>query len=313
MATTLFFTSSVFEIKNIPMLALLLIPAFIGMALAIDTSDDADDMEQDETPLQEPEDRTPPIGIDQPPATTPATTPVSGTGTGGADILNGQSGNDLLEGLGGADTIDGNGGNDTIFAGGGNDEAVGGAGNDQVFLGGGDDVYSPLADDTDDYGDDLVHGGAGNDGIVDLRGSNALYGDAGNDLIAAFGADQIADAPNTLDGGTGNDTLFGDDGDLMIGADGEDLFAILKPARFETDAVIIEDFNTEEDTLTLFVPQAGTSFETVDLRFDPAENALRAFWRGDEVAVLNGLTSADIPDVRISIFDADDLARGGFS
>lgn len=185
--------------------------------------------------------------------------------------------------------------------------AVGGIGNDRVFLGDGDDTYTPIDDSNHDRGDDLIRGGAGDDGIIDQNGSNVIYGDGGSDVLAAFGS---AGAPDTIDGGAGDDALFGDNGDVMTGGEGEDIFSVIRPVNTQPETVTITDFDVADDTLALFVSEANTPWETVDLRFDAAQNALRAFWRGDEVAVLNGLTSADIPLVNISVFDADDLARG---
>lgn len=98
----------------------------------------------------------------------------------------------------------------------------------------------------------------------------------------------------------------------MTGGTGTDVFSIIKPANSPSEEVIITDFSTTDDTLALFVPDGNSDTETVDLRYDPSENLVRAFWRGDEVAVLNGLTSADIPNVQVAVFDAQDLANGSF-
>lgn len=303
------------------MLGLLIIPALLGMALLVDTSSD-DDAEQVDTA----EDEALPVeDLPFDPQTVetvlqPGTETFDGTdaadvvtGTDAANVISGQAGNDLLESRGGDDMVNGGEGNDTIQAGDGNDFAVGGIGNDNVFLGDGDDISTPLdIDDASmDRGDDLISGGNGDDGILDFRGSDTLLGGAGDDVLAAFGFEDTPDPADRLEGGDGNDTLFGDNGDTFVGGAGEDLFAIIDPETFDTDAVIIEDFNTTDDVLALFVPDAGSGFDTIDLRFDPEENALRAFWRGDEVAILNGLTAADIGNVEVSILDPDDLASVG--
>lgn len=308
------------------MLALLLIPALLGFALIIDSNDD--DSDAVDTPDGDTADDL---------ATGETITTIleagqntfDGTGandrvddTDEASEINGGAGNDFLQGRGGADTLDGGTGNDTIFAGGGDDSATGGSGDDRIFLGDGNDIYSPEIDetsatpsfgDTDDRGNDFVRGGAGDDAIVDLHGSNTIFGDGGDDLIATFGSGNTPDAPDTVDGGSGADVIFADDGDLLTGGSGEDVFAVVDPANFDTDAVIITDFNTDEDTLVAFVPEAGQSTEEIELRYDASANALRAFWRGDEVAVLNGLSSADAANVDVSVFDAEELQRAGFA
>lgn len=299
------------------MLALLLIPALLGLALIIDT--DSDDAETDAAPQTDDLVESTATGETLTTVIQPGAPDFNGgpdadrvEGTDGPNAISGGVGGDFLQGRGGDDTLDGNSGNDTIYAGDGDDSAVGGPGNDRIFLGDGDDESTPIDDPDADRGNDFIRGGAGQDGIIDLNGSDTIFGDADSDVIAAFGSANTPDAPDTIDGGAGDDALFGDNGDVMTGGTGEDIFSIIRPINTTPETVVITDFDVVEDTLALFVPEADSATETVDLRFDPTENALRAFWRGDEVAVLNGLTTADIPDVRISVFDADDLARGGF-
>lgn len=298
------------------MLALLLIPALLGLALIIDTdSDDADSEAPPQTddPIESTATGETVTTVIQPDAPDFNGGPDADRveGTDGPNAISGGVGSDFLQGRGGDDTLDGNSGNDTIYAGDGDDVAEGGPGNDRIFLGDGNDQSTPIDDTDADRGNDFIRGGAGQDGIIDLNGSDTIYGDGGNDVIAAFGSSaNIPDAPATIDGGAGDDALFGDNGDVMTGGTGEDIFSVIRPVNTSPDTVVITDFDVTQDTLALFVPEADSATETVDLRFDAAENALRAFWRGDEVAVLNGLTTADIPSVRISVFDAEDLARG---
>lgn len=300
------------------MLALLFIPALIGLALILESGDSDNDSEDSDFPEIAPEDSA--SGETITTVLEEGNDTFEGgsandrvTGNDAANDVQGRGGNDYIQGFEGNDTIDGGSGNDTIFAGEGNDSAVGGRGDDRVFLGDGDDIYMVEDDTAFDQGDDFVRGGRGDDGIVDTRGSDTLFGDAGDDVLAAFGTANTADLADTLNGGSGDDVLFGDNGDLMIGGTGDDIFAIVRPVNVDTEAVIIEDFNVEEDALALFVPQANDFFEEVELRFDSDQNAVLAFWRGEEVAVLNGLTSADIPDVDVTIIDAADLARAGFA
>lgn len=298
------------------MLALLLIPALLGLALIMDGGDDTEadsDIAEDVDPIDPPQ-----TGPDTT-ATLTGNQDFSGfqgadrvEGSDAANEISGQGGNDFLQGFGGNDSIFGGTGNDIIYAGDGNDAVEGGFGNDRIFLGDGDDTYTPIEDDDADRGNDFVRGGAGDDGVIDLSGSDTVYGDSGDDILATFGTGQTPDAPDTIDGGAGDDALFGDNADVMTGGTGSDIFSIIKPANSPSEEVIITDFNTTDDTLTLFVPDADSNTETVDLRYDPAENLVRAFWRGDEVAVLNGLTNADIPNIQVAVFDAQDLSSGNF-
>lgn len=300
------------------MFGLLLIPALLGLIFIVDDEDDAND-----TPATERDDEVP-TAPEEDLSTGEAITTLlaagenSFDGTGANDrvedtdessVINGGSGNDVIQGRGGLDTLDGGPGNDTIFAGDGDDSATGGSGNDRVFLSDGDDVYSPEFDDTADLGNDFIRGGAGDDLIVDFNGSNTIFGDAGDDVIATFGNNNSAD---TVGGGVGDDIIFADNADLLTGGDGEDVFAILSPADIETEAVIITDFNPDEDSLIAFVPEADQSTEEIEFEFDEATNTLQALWRGDAVAVLNGLTSADAANIDVTVIDAQDLINLGF-
>ncbi|MEH6647993.1 hypothetical protein [Sulfitobacter sp.] len=130
-------------------------------------------------------------------------------------------------------------------------------------------------------------------------------------MITTFGSGSIPDAPDTVDGGLGEDLIIGDHGDVLTGGSGEDIFAVVNSINMDTDAVTITDFNTEEDSLIAFVPEADQSNEAMEFRYDASANALRAFWRGDEVAVLNGLSSADAANVDVTVIDAEDLQRAG--
>ena len=303
------------------MLALLLITGFLGITLAMDTDSSTEDSEADDVSTDLPEEESQDTASGETITTildagaddfegSSANDRIAGNAT--ANDLLGRGGNDFIQGFAGDDSIDAGTGSDTVFAGEGNDTAVGGDGDDRVFLGDGDDTYLVEDDTNFDRGDDLIRGGSGDDGILDTRGSDTIYGDQGDDFLAAFGTTNTPDPSDTLYGGSGDDTLIGDNGDLLFGGTGADFFAVVQPPNTETEAIIIDDFSVNEDALTLFVPQANDSFEDVDFRFDSQQNAVRAFWRGDEVAILNGLTSADIGNINVSIIDAADLARAGY-
>lgn len=275
------------------MLALLLVPALLGLALFIDEDTGGDDSDIVNSSEED------------------ANDPVEGNDE--SNLIFTEGGNDFIQANGGADTIDSGAGNDTIYAGDGDDSVIGGEGDDLIFLGDGEDIYVAEEDEVTDRGNDIIRGGSGDDGIVDFRGSDTLYGDDGDDVLAAFGIGNTPDAPDTLDGGSGEDVLFGDNGDILTGGDGADIFAAIQPASVDTEAVTITDFEIEEDTLIVFVPEANDPAEEIELRYDSDENALRAFWRDEEVAVLNGLNDSDASNVDISIIDAADLQLAGFA
>jgi Ca2+-binding RTX toxin-like protein len=74
--------------------------------------------------------------------------PVSGTGNGLANEINGSNGNNTIAGLGNNDTLRGRGGSDTIDGGGGNDIIAGNAGQDFLTGGTGADrfVFTSITD-----------------------------------------------------------------------------------------------------------------------------------------------------------------------
>jgi Ca2+-binding RTX toxin-like protein len=188
-----------------------------------------------------------------------------------------------------------------------NDRAEGNDESNLIFTEGGNDFIQANG------GADTIDGGAGNDTIYAGDGDDSVIGGEGDDVLAAFGIGNTPDAPDTLDGGSGEDVLFGDNGDILTGGDGADIFATIQPASVDTEAVTITDFEIEKDTLIVFVPEANDPAEEIELRYDSDENALRAFWRDEEVAVLNGLNDSDASNVDISIIDAADLQLAGFA
>ena len=124
------------------------------------------------------------------------------TGSGFADLLQGQLGDDSIYGGDGDDTLNGFHGFDLLDGQGGNDRAFGGLNNDTVNGGDGNDVLYGHS------GEDSMTGGSGNDWIFANVGHDYVFGDLGQD---------------TLDGGDGNDTLNGFHGDdYIIGQGGND-------------------------------------------------------------------------------------------
>lgn len=300
------------------MLALLLIPALLGLALFIDdgdddTSSDVGDMPQDDldtTTLSDTETSFDGDDTDQ-----------RITGNALDNTLNGGGGDDVLIGNEGADALDGEMGPDTVYGGSGNDTATGGAGDDLVFLGAGADEYTPgaTAAQANDAGDDSVNGGVGNDVIVDLLGTNTLTGSGGDDILSAidalrddgtFGPAAQLGTADILRGGDGSDALVGDDGDEMTGGTGADAFYTAIDETRAQDSVIITDFNVAEDSFAVLRFNATSEDEDVTFAHDASANAVRAFFNGTEVAVLQGVAEADIAAISVAVFDeADYIAR----
>jgi uncharacterized delta-60 repeat protein len=154
-------------------------------------------------------------------------------GTGGDDVIRGQSGNDTIDGQGGDDLVYGNSGNDTIIGGAGNDTLVGNDGADTFRPGAGDDsidggditdrigytdrnVLTYKADATTGvsidltgitgdgrFGSGLVHDGQG--GIDTVTNVNFIVGSNFDDTIVGSGAAIF----EQFEGGTGNDYIDG--------------------------------------------------------------------------------------------------------
>lgn len=177
-----------------------------------------------------------------------------------------------LAALDGDDLVLGGAGDDTIDAGAGDDAVAGGAGDDRVTLGEGADAYGSDArtvrtdddiftieqdlslfapDAVTEGGDDTVLGGAGDDFIADGYGANLLRGQQGNDIIVAV--DQDGFSPDTVDGGFGDDALYVDEGDIVTGSRGDDVFTIdLFGADLDGyQPVRITDFDADDDVLVL--------------------------------------------------------------
>ena len=121
-------------------------------------------------------------------------------GTGGDDVMRGNSS---------ANTISGRAGDDLIFGYRGDDTLSGGNGTD--LLDGG-------------IGDDVLIGGNGGDGLVGGAGNDLLQGNAGEDLLMGGAGD------DTMEGGDGDDILLGSTGaDQMFGGAGDDLMDGVSP------------------------------------------------------------------------------------
>lgn len=242
------------------------------------------------------------------------------------DLLLGEAGNDVMSATQGYDTLLGGGGDDTIYGGRGQDWLIGGAGDDFLLGGEGDDTLSGST------GADTLEGFKGNDLIsgLDIRDdADALQT---NLLTSASGATQLAQgledyvatnfdvsatpdilarldggltSANTTDkaddvlfGGRGDDTLVGDFSDTMTGGRGQDDFAILSDGANE--AVTVTDLDTSLDSLNITVP-TGTNPAVTLVNGATPEVGVSVVIAGDVVAVLKGLTAANIPTGFINV------------
>lgn len=257
-------------------------------------------------------------------------------GGAGDDKLEGGKAADVLLGEAGADQIFGGNGFDTLMGGNGDDTIQGGRGNDFILGGGGADVINGgIGDDTivGTSGADKLEGGAGDDLIsgIDIgddldvlavnfvntpaRAEDAadawvreLKGDFGTNAVPNQDARLVEAAtsgnPNVDDdrlfGGRGNDTLVGDRGDTLTGGDGVDTFEVLSNST--TKAVTITDLNPAAERLILTV-ETGTNPAVTLVNGATPEGGVSVVIAGDTVAVLQGLTAADIPNgfIRVEV------------
>jgi Ca2+-binding RTX toxin-like protein len=285
-----------------------LLPALLGFGLIFSISDNDDDETSGETSREEPDVVDVPEGEDFFQGSAQSET-INAREEGGR-IFAGE-GDDTVNGSEADDIILGEEGDDAIFAKGGDDLVGGSEGNDRVFLGDGDDESSQADGDISiTAGDDFIRGGAGNDFISDGLGANTLFGGLGNDVISAIdgdnangGIEQTADfgSEDQVFGGQGSDGLFGDDGDTLTGGSGDDAFHVLRDFNRDQDSVNIADFNTSDDVLVFRTIAEGTEEHAIDFEFDPDRNAVIASDGDIELAIIEGLRAADIPQIQSNL------------
>jgi Ca2+-binding RTX toxin-like protein len=137
---------------------------------------------------------------------------LTGSSTGGTDLLVGGSGNDRLQSMAGDDILWGDKrpvGLENVSDLGvdGIDQLNGGVGNDVLDAGDGNDKANG------EGGDDIVRGGAGNDTLGGDAGFDIVLGGGGNDFVNG-GYDR-----DILIGGLGVDTVDGDQGEDIVTGD----------------------------------------------------------------------------------------------
>lgn len=310
-------------------LALFLLPAIAGFAIydAFDDDDDDNDTSDDSGTV--------------PSEPTPDEDEGDGAETPDVSRTLGNDNNNFIMDLGEE-------GDTNIFAYGGNDVVIAGGGDDRIFLGDGDDValganfgglpegtlgdymdnpsletLSPALEDrymdtTLDAGNDLIRGGNGNDIIFDYSGANTVHGELGNDIIdtrdltggryaGPLEIDDEAD-PDNVTGGYGNDALLVDDGDVVSGGQGRDLFDVYRNSDADEDVVTITDFAPEEDRLEinwLDISTRGTSLPdnlsnesttASDVIATETPDGVLLSYSGVSMVLLENLTLDDLPD-----------------
>jgi Ca2+-binding RTX toxin-like protein len=313
------------------MLALLFLPALLGLALVVHLTDDHDEVElppepapPTETPANPaPVDPANPAPVDEvfatpPPAgsfdtapSAPAPQPTSAGVTLEADRdpvrLSGTGGGDTINTTDEATSIRGNAGNDLLL-GGDNDENIdGGRGMDTIVAGRGNDTFSGgrgndliyPGDGNDrsagvvaqDPGDDTVYGGAGNDFIRNSAGSNLIFGEAGNDRVSSVSDFRGTEASDP-------DTLIGGAGnDTLTGEAGDLMYGGSDQDLFTVfdkvpASTVIVDFNINDDRLVIIVP-AGLS-EPLEFTHDAVQNGVAVSESDEIIAFLHGITANQI-------------------
>ena len=179
------------------------------------------------------------------------------------------NGDDRVTGKAGADLFDGADGNDRL---------LGGAGNDQLFGGAGTDVLDG------GLGNDLLEGGAGNDRLSGGAGNDILNGGAGRDMLTGGeGNDRFLFREGDFGGATRSlaDVVLGwnagdridlskIDADTRAASSGNQAFAFLGTAAFNTADTIIGELRYEQSGTRVYVygDQNGDGIADFVLRID---------------------------------------------
>ena len=287
------------------MLALLTIPALLGLGLAYGYLSDLSEEDGTETSADQPVE----VLLDADAVTfegTEASEHVQANARN--NDLRGGDGNDKLSGMGGDDTLDSGAGDDRIFGGAGDDVATGGAGDDRIFLGDGDDVSVAGPDGSADGGDDLIRGGSGQDVIADGFGANRIFGDTGQDHISTVDNAQSPGTADTVHGGFGDDTLIGDAGDALTGGAGADSFVVAaRSATTDAPAMLI-DFDVREDLFSVVLLETPEAPVEITFEHLPETSQMAAIMNGQRVALLNDIEAEDVPFIRTFVTSLTDLA-----
>lgn len=231
------------------------------------------------------------------------------TGSGGSDLLGGNSlanrlsggdRNDILAGLGGADTLAGGDGNDR-------------ADYSKSFAAVSVDLAAGLAAGGDAAGDTLsaiedLAGSLGNDTLKGDDGDNVIAGNGGNDAIAGRGGG------DTMAGNEGDDTLDGGDGgDTLDGGDGFDTAAYASGGAVQIDMTTLSLGGAAENDSFISIEGIAGSEEADTLTGDANANVLSGAGEGDVIVGRQGKDTLNggAGDDELRGANDEDLINGG--
>lgn len=204
------------------------------------------------------------------------------------------------------DFFSGGSGADTVFAAEGNDEVLGNAGDDLLYGGDDDDILDGGAGNDaleGNLGADVLTGGEGDDTLLGGAGTDTLIGGAGDDLISTDRLDSEAafnrGSAETVDGGEGDDRLVFSTEDEVTGGEGTDQFELVVVGG--EDAAVIEDFDTETESLTVYYDPADFDDREPELTLsvDADADLTQLLLDGTEVLTLNGVQDLDAETVTL--------------
>ena len=221
----------------------------------------------------------------------------------GADRATGGDGDDYGRFDLGDDSALGGAGNDSLLGEDGDDTLGGGAGNDTLEGGSDNDALSG------DAGNDMVYGGAGEDALSGGDGADRLWGGGGDDTLAghsstdAGGTDSAIDGADTLSGGDGDDTLLMGRGDLGIGGDGADVFALEAGENADATAIAtIQDYVEDTDRIELHYERVYDAdgdeiAPTITVLMGPGNAYAVITFNGEPLAHVTGATTLTLADL----------------
>jgi Ca2+-binding RTX toxin-like protein len=225
----------------------------------------------------------------------------------GYDTIFGGAGADSLSGLDGEDYLIGGSGDDVVYGGEGSDALIGSNGSDRLVGDNGDDFISGYDISSDTTALQVNMGGGTvqetEAALTDLElAISARFSDdvTGTNSISTL-IDRVKSALNekssnlgddSLFGGRGDDTILADYSDTIVSGSGNDVLTVQSDGA--NQAVVVIDFIPGLDKLNIFVPASttNTAYSLVNGTTPPDEVSVVV--AGDVVAVLKGLTAADI-------------------
>ncbi|MFY0596156.1 MAG: hypothetical protein JXQ85_06980 [Cognatishimia sp.] len=234
-------------------------------------------------------------------------------GTSGNDIIIGNGGDDLLQGYSGNDLIDGGFGDDSLGGGDGRDALIGNYGDDRLWGGAESDVLAGGP------GDDRLFGGDGDDLLEGWFGEDTMHGQDGDDIMLGVDIDEFnqiteqANDADTMYGGEGEDHILMGSGDEAYGDEGADMF-VTGTYVSPTDVPMINDWELDEDMLTIVVDNGASAVGTVTIgESTDGVDMANVYFDGVLVAQVAGaygeIDIDDITVVEASAYSVPDFER----